>query len=301
VKKLLIASVFIIGFLGCGENAAKVTPNAKLSAKEQVLKRYNESYLTSETNSVQFNDDENLCTAGSLSESVQNKVLARINYYRTEVGLPSVTFDALLNAKAMEGALMIKANKQLSHTPPSTWKCYSAYGYEGCNKGNIYLGRHTSYAIDGYIQDPGSGNKAVGHRRWILYSRGNILGHGSTDNSSVLYVIGNTLPVPDDMPEFTSWPPKGYAIGRLIHPRWSISIPNANFDNALVTMTGPSDEIISLVQNDVYNGYGDNTLVWEPNGIENTIDGNEYSVTVSNIFVDGVAKSFDYKVTVVIP
>jgi uncharacterized protein YkwD len=299
MKKIIFAALFMAVFSGCKEDDTNVNPN--LSAKEQVLKRYNESYLNSETNSVQFNDDENSCTVGSLSESVQNKVLARINYYRTEVGLPSVTFDAVLNAKAMEGALMIKSNNQLSHTPPTTWKCYSADGYESCNKGNIYLGRNTSNAIDGYIQDPGSGNKAVGHRRWILYSRGNKLGHGSTNKSSVLYVIGNTVPVPEDMPEFTSWPPKGYAIGRLIHPRWSISIPSANFDNAIVAMTGPIGESISLVQNDVYNGYGDNTLVWEPNGIANTIDGNEYSVSVSNVLVDGVAKSFDYKVTVVIP
>lgn len=281
----------------CKEDA----PIKALTPKEEAIKLYEEAFLASETN-ASFNEDVANCVPGTLDEETLRKVLLRVNYFRRANKLPDVEFRADLNAKCQAGALMLRANNALNHNPPTSWKCYTAEGAEACAKGNIYLGYHTSSSIDGFVMDPGANNTAVGHRRWILYSRGKTFGHGSTVGSSILYVIGNSLPTPPaNLPEFISWPPKGYVINSLVYPRWSISVPKADFSGSTVTMTGPAGAI-SLNLLPIKNGYGDNTLAWEPAVIDSK-NANDitYQVVVDNVLVDGATKKFEYQVILTNP
>lgn len=220
------------------------------------------------------------------------------------VGLNNdITFDATKNAKCQKAALIFMVNKKLSHEPPSSWKCYTAEGAEAAGKSNIYLGREGSAAITGYIEDPGANNYFVGHRRWILYSAAKVMGHGSTSNSDALWVIGGSQ-TPSSLPEFISWPPQNYIPAELIFDRWSFAIPSADFTNTQITMTYNNNSSIGLTivsNND--NGYGDNTIIWEPKNI-NTSSSEDitYNVKVKNVKLkDGSTKDYNYKVIIIQP
>ena len=110
-----------------------------------------------------------------------------------------------LNEKCQEAALMMHANSSLNHYPPIEWSCYSEDGYDAASHSNLAMGTHSSSSITAYIRDNGSGNYAVGHRRWILYSRASEFGTGSTSNYNALYVIASTVNAPENL-SFISYP-----------------------------------------------------------------------------------------------
>ena len=77
----------------------------------------------------------------------------RINYFRAMAGLPGdVVFDTTWNAQCQEAALMMIAEGNLSHSPPTGWACYSADGATAAGKSNLALGNHGPGAIDAYIR-----------------------------------------------------------------------------------------------------------------------------------------------------
>jgi hypothetical protein len=205
-----------------------------------------------------------------------------------------------LFAQEQETALMMTANNQLNHFPPTTWTCYTTLGAAGAASSNIALGFTGTDAITGFISDFGTGNEPVGHRRWILHSRKQKFSFGSTNNSMALYISAsdtNTI-----VPDFIAYPPKGYIAQPLVFSRWSFSIPSANFSSATVTMTGPGGTSIPVsIISSTDNGYGDNTLVWVPTGINLTSASDlTYTVTVSNIG-SASATTFTYDVVIFKP
>lgn len=313
MKKALITSyaIVILTFLfsilhfSCQKEDSEVNPSGDLNSnRDLVVKNYNEIYLATEVNDVNWTGNTSNCEAGSIPQSVQDKVLKRINYFRTLTGLNGdITFDATKNAKCQKAALMFLANNQLSHTPPSSWTCYTNEGAEAAKSSNIYLGREGTAAISGYIEDPGANNYFVGHRRWILYSAAKVMGHGSTSNSDALWVTGGSQ-TPTSLPEFIAWPPQNYIPAKLVFPRWSFAIPSADFTNTQISMTDKNDNSIGLtVVANNKNGYGDNTIVWEPENI-NTSSSEDitYNVKVKNVKLkDGSTKDYSYKVIIIQP
>ena len=130
------------------------------------------------------------------------------------------------------------------------------------------------------MQDAGTNNVRVGHRLWILFPPATQFSYGSTDISMSLGVIGMRLGN-TKIPPFIAYPPKGFIPQTLAFPRWSFSIPAADFTNASVTMTGPNGSIASPV---ISKSEGDNTIVWEPVGIERNSNSDiSYTVTISGI------------------
>src|SRR2546422_1013014 len=123
------------------------------------------------------------------------------------VGLnDNCTLDASKFQQEQETALMMKANFSLSHNPPASWTCYTSEGATGASGSNLALGAHSSSAVTAFMQDDGSGNEPVGHRRWILRSSSTSFSYGTTDISMALYVfgaVGNTK-----IPAFIAYPPK---------------------------------------------------------------------------------------------
>jgi type II secretory pathway pseudopilin PulG len=71
---------------------------------------------------------------------------------------------------------------------------------------------------------------------------------------------------PANREEFVAWPPPGYVPFQVVFPRWSFSHPSADFSQASVTMT-QDQQNIALSLETVMNGYGENTIVWVPNGM----------------------------------
>ena len=51
----------------------------------------------------------------------------------------------------------------------------------------------------------------------------------------------------------------------------------------------------------IANGYGDNTLVWEPQGVTAGTTDTVYHVQVSNVIVGSAAKNYSYDVIIIKP
>ena len=235
----------------------------------------------------------------------------RINYFRAMAGVPAnVSFSDEYNQKAQKAALMMSVNRDLDHTPPPTWKCYSAEGAEGAGNSNLALYAYSWNAIDLYIKDPGSGNHFVGHRRWIFYPQTQVMGTGDIPfangypAANALWVFDANIwgPRPETREEFVAWPTPGYVPYQVVYPRWSFSYAGADFSSATVSMSSGGAPI-SLAVQPLVNGYGENTLVWEPDeslGIQPTSD-KTITIQVNNVKISGQPRNFEYQVIVFDP
>lgn len=270
--------------------------------KAKAIREYNSSYLGSTVINSGWTGSVSGCKPGSTSAEANEKTLMRVNYFRALVGLPPVSFDSSTNVYTQNAALMMKANNTLSHNPPTTWTCYTNEGAVGAAKSNLAT-IHSSAAVTGYIHDDGAHNFSVGHRRWIFYSKLQTIGSGNTDTTNALWVIGNFLSsYPSNLPQFIAYPPKGYIPRQLVFPRWSFSIPDANFSNANISMTGPDGKSIALTKENYAVGCGDNTIVWVPSGINTqSKEDQKYTVNISNVIVKGENKSYNYEVIIMDP
>lgn len=311
-KKKDNSSILALAALGNNSNASSSigsTNNTGSTSrtKQQVLEDYNTYYLGSNvaSSNLGWTGSTSGCNAGTVSSDADSKVAMRINYFRRQTGLPDlITIDSSVQSKAQEAALIMLANNTLTHTPASTMTCYTTGGAEAAGKSNIAFGTHSSGSVTAYIQDSGSNNAAVGHRRWLLFSKLDKVGHGSTTSTNAIWVIGyskgNTL----TLPEFVTWPPKGYVPSSLVFSRWSFSIPNqsANFSNATITMTSSSGANITLTREPISNGYGDNTVVWIPSGISTTITTDvTYRVNITGVTIGTTTQNYTYDVTLFKP
>lgn len=256
------------------------------------------------------------CNAGDTSADFKASVLRSINWFRAMAGVPAaVEFDPVYNAKAQQAALLMSANRQLSHYPPASWTCYNAVGGDAAGKSNLAFSRIGSQALyDAYMDDSGAGNYQVGHRRWLLYPQtrlmgtGDIVGSGTNYSANAIWVVDSNVsaarPVVRD--EFVAWPTKGYTPYKVVYPRWSFSYPKADFSNAKVSMTENGVPITSRMEA-VANGPGENTLVWMPgNAVDSTpwakpATDTVYQVTVSNVAIGGQTRSFSYQVIIFDP
>jgi hypothetical protein len=255
---------------------------------------------------------------GTVSPEWQDATLNRINYFRQMAGVPAdVVFDPVLSAKCQKSAFMMSANNKYSHTPPSNWLYWSQDAYDAAHSGNLALGSTGIDSIKGYISDFGSNNKAIGHRRWILYPGTSVMGNGDVPGtdpstrpaSNVLWVIPQAWgDRPATRDEFVAWPPRGYVPSDIVYSRWSFSYPDADFSNTIVSMSS-NGQAIPLAIDSRQNGFGDNTIVWIPNGMSTSrfttwptpTSDQPVTVTLQNVGVNGTPRSFSYTVVIFDP
>lgn len=262
-------------------------------------------YLASEGVPSGFSGNYAACAAGDVSAAYRDAGLRRLAYFRAMAGLPSdVALRADWNAKCQDAALMMTANRQLSHSPPASWTCYTAGGAEAAGKSNLAGGYATlPAAVTGWILD--GGVPSAGHRRWILYPPQQTMGVGATFGNSYpaydLWVIGGAGARPP-APEWVAWPPAGYVPYQTAGALWSFSYPGADFSAAAVALT--RDGVAAPVRLEtVANGYGDNTLCWtvlDHTGSKPARDV-RYHVALSNVRVGGAPRTFAYDVVVFDP
>jgi hypothetical protein len=281
--------------------------------REQVRLFYNSVFASSAGVASGWSGNVAACNAGTTSAEYKSAILRRINWFRALAGVPaSVQFDASFSAQAQQAALMMAANQQLSHSPPSNWLCYTSAGGQAAGKSDLTIGRSGPDAIgESYMRDEGANNAEAGHRRWLLYPQTQFMGTGDVDGSlpvNALWVqdanvFGARPAVRDD---FVAWPTKGYTPYTLVYARWSFSYPGADFSTASVTMSENGVSIATRKETAV-NGYGEPTLVWFPGSY---VDGMSwarpaadtvYQVTISNVKVAGVTRNFTYTATVFDP
>jgi len=235
------------------------------------------------------------CDAGRASTAFHSATLGSINWFRQMAGLETIVADAAASARAQEAALMMHAQNSLSHSPGSTWACFSSAGAESAGRANLTLGVIGSRGVAGQIEDPGASNVALGHRRWLLYPSLSEVGLGSTSRAGVVEVIGD-FANSQGASAWVSWPPAGYVPHDVIFERWSISREGADFSQARVTMSQNGQSVsVSLLP--VANGFGLPTLGWEVPNLPVTTADVDYRVNISNVLLNGQAHNFSYTVT----
>ncbi len=280
--------------------------------RRDVLAYYQTVYRASEgyAERIDWTGDVAAGIPGTTSAIFKEDVRRRINFYRALVGLPAdIVFDATKSAKDQEAALMFAANDDIDHTPPTTWTHYTANGAEAAVASNIAIGVYGPGSVDAYIRDNGANNTVVGHRRWLHYSRAQIMGTGDVpfgpdhNATNAIWVIGNFKSAPSPAP-FIAWPNPGYSPIDLTPARWSLSYPGANFASATVTMSQGGTPVSVTIISATTTGVGDNSIVWEPQGLPapGTLSADRpYSITVSGIGGAGVPASHTYSVTLFDP
>jgi hypothetical protein len=259
-------------------------------------------------------------TAGTTSDAYKAAVQLRINYFRAMAGIPAgISMDSVESGEDQDAALMMAANNQLSHMPPSSWLLYTSDGATAAGNSNLALGNVGPDAIAfGYIEDYGTNNTALGHRRWILYPQTQVMATGdipatngfSAANATWVFDSNLNSARPAVRDSFIAWPPPGYVPYQVVFPRWSLSYPSADFSAATVTMTSGGASVPVKLEALDNPAYGENTIAWDYNGLDGgTVDSSApqpasdltYQVAVDNVMVSGVAQNFAYAVTVFDP
>jgi uncharacterized protein YkwD len=273
---------------------------------------YDNTFAAPASVAPQWNGDVATGNAGSLGAAYLNAIVARINAYRWMAGLPGgVTADnPTENANAQQAALMMSANGQLSHEPPSSWIDYTPAGADGAGHSDLALGAAGTSAIDLYMTDPGDNNTAVGHRRWLLDPSTQTMGVGDIPvpfsfqqpnapmAANAIYVV-QPQPTPEPYVETVAWPPAGYVPAPLIPQRWSLQTNlNADFSQAgvSVTVNGVAQQVQILSTNGAVGG---EAIVWDMPSAPAPAAGQQtvYAVHIDNVLVNGQAQSFSYTTT----
>ncbi len=271
---------------------------------------FQEHYRASEGVAISWNGGYSQCKAGSTAVEYREAVVHRINYFRAMAGVPAnVVLDETMNAAAQKAALMMAANGKVSHSPDQEWYCYSEEGDRAAGSSNLYAGVWGPRAIDGYIDDPGELNYHVPHRRWLLYPRTRVMGTGDVPGRSgflganALLVWGPRSRIrPQTRDGFVAWPPPGYVPYQVVYPRWSFSYEGADFRQASIAMSR-GEEGIYLSVMPLAEGYGENTVVWQPEipvGVAPQRD-QWYTVSIYDVEIGGVSHDFAYTVIVFDP
>ena len=264
------------------------------------------------------------CQPGQLTSAATAAMLANLNGIRALHRLPPVTYSVADEAGAQASALLQAANDSLSHTPPTSWKCYTSLGATVSGQSNLYggfgggLGFMSDDAIlAGWMTETNNVvANSVGHRRWLLHpflgavSYGRVVGASPTatrGDGAALKVFGvaGAGVANGALPAFVAYPYEDYP-ARYFDTRALLSFtviassnPNSSansqvsFVNATVTVRQRGGAQMS-VSNVAYDnvGYGlANNLQWAVAGLQ---AGTIYDVPISNVRVNGAPQTYPY-------
>lgn len=286
-------------------------------SREEVRGFYNAIYPTSDNVPQDSTADVSGCTPGHNSNAFQQAELRRINWFRAMAGMPAAIYlNPIDDGGSQEMAVLESANNVLDHNPTNTYDCYNTFAamYAG---GDQSLGADGAEATRNFIWDFGAKNNEVGHRRWILYPPEIVMGVGDVPgvsghaaaNLTFVFDPASFGARPATRQPYVAWPPEGFAPYQVVFPYWSFGLSNADLSAATITMTSNGIPVTTAIQ-PYQTGFGENTLVWVPMGLDATTEGTTfpfsgtdtvYSVTVGNIKYNGATISYSYNVTVFDP
>jgi Cysteine-rich secretory protein family len=238
------------------------------------------------------------CEAGEVTDGGREHAIKLINMYRFIAGLPPVMHEPGRDLRAQLCALMMDANDQLSHAPPSSWTCYTPNGAMGAGQSNIASAPGVQ-AVDMYMNDFGN-DTTIGHRRWLLSNSLGPIGLGSTSSASCALVIGGNGHAGKP---WLAWPPPGpvpfeaFHVGgfgrSLDESGWSLQSDSLDLDSAQVSVSdgGQSLPVTTTV---LGQGFGSSRAIRFVTSGWSTQAGHTYHVRVS-----GVSMPIEYDVEVV--
>lgn len=228
------------------------------------------------------------CDPGELSEVAVEDTLRRINMYRRLSGLPPVTEDVAQRDQDQACAVLMNVKGALSHTPPTTWDCWSQKGYDGANSSNLALGYLTpGNAIDGLMAD--TGVPSQGHRRWLLgYFLGKV-GIGFAGRATCIGVFDDSSSTDR---AWTAYPPAGPAPADMVKAdgngpvAWSFH-PADGIEGAEVTMQRlPGGDEITVTSWIPDPGWKiPDAIAWQPPAVR---AGESYRITITRPAKDPV-------------
>ncbi|HYB98871.1 MAG TPA: CAP domain-containing protein [Candidatus Limnocylindrales bacterium] len=262
--------------------------------------------------------DVGQCMSGAPSQLFLDRTMSRVNYFRAQAGIAAdVQGDAALDAQCQQAALVMARQGQTSHYPADDFPgnpCLSDAADTAAAKSNLLLDSIGPPAIDRLMKDPGVSNRYVGHRRWLLYPRQQVMGNGAIPAAGAYraahcnHVIGGFKP--SQPTQAVPWPNEGFVPWQVVPndgddpPRWSFSYAGAGFASATVSVEklGADGGMMAVTREQVGNGYGDNTLVWKIDGVPASAPEQDttYRVTIGGVTGAGQS-SFVYDVTVIDP
>ena len=259
---------------------------------------------------MQFSGSISGCQAGSTSAAWKDAVVRAVNSFRVMAGLPgTVKVNLTHSAMNQQAALMMDANGSLSHSPPTSWKCFSTDGATAAGSSNLALGNNGASAVHAYMSD--SGTASLGHRRWLLLPQLGEVGTGDTPRANAMWVFGGTIGVPASATlNGVAWPPRGFVpwTNKVAVPTdpWSFTLAGADFSAASVSVSNDKGQLLTLANvGQLANGYGDNTISWriptDASLWSRAPADTKFTVQLSNVKVAGQAKSFQYSVTFFTP
>ncbi len=220
------------------------------------------------------------CKEGQLNNLGINIILKHLNLNRYLVGLTDTcSIDPISSINCQKAAMMMEANNQLSHSPDKNWKCFSKENYAIANSSNLSLGHSFYDAIAGQINDAGSGNFQVGHRRWILNPNNNLFGIGATKNAFVLKVFGFNNTNYKSVKKEICYPSKDFFPVELIPERWSFSKENVDFNKGYSVTVLENNKKLKVSLEKIVNGFALPTIVFIPQ--TNLKKGNIYKIKIS--------------------
>ena len=319
IAATLLASVTVAVPLAAP--AAAADPWIDTSDRDAVLASWQTEFGRTEP-AMGFTGNVDTCTPGTTSQAYRDSVLQRVNWYRRMAGLGTVTENATFTQHNQQAAMMMAAERSLSHSPGTGWACYTADGATAAGKSNLALGLSGIEAIDAYMQDFGSSNTKVGHRRTILYPQVQEMGTGdvpfgpSTWPTNTLYVFDSNLwdtrPDVREDRDFVAWPPSGYVPAEAVWGRWSFSLARADFSSAAVSVTGPDGPVSVQIIERIQSGgliAPEASIVFAVDGDTNSTvfdtptNGDEcYAVAVSGVTMAGSPlDTFEYSTCLIDP
>jgi len=222
------------------------------------------------------------CDPGSLPEATRSGAVRYTNAFRWLAGLAPVREDVAQAAAAQACAVLIERNGELSHTPPNTWACWSALGYEGTSRSNITGLRGfpmtVRHAISGWIDDSRDLSRTLGHRRWMLHPTLGTVGYGQASGYACLHILGaNTNP---RSRAWVAWPNAGPTPMAAMTRIWSLSSGSLGLGartRVEVSRDGAALPVTAQLRS---GNYGDPTVSWD---MPEVAAGASYAVRVSGL------------------
>jgi uncharacterized protein with LGFP repeats len=295
---------------GIGVPAQATTPvsgNAiNTYSRAAVAAAYANQWLPTTTSPINWTGDAATCQAGTESADSLAKGTQAINFYRGLAGLDSISLTSSQNTMAQTTALMMEANGVISHTPDSSWKCYTALGAQGASTSNLFGGAgafsigSAGTPIKAYMDDTGATNGPVGHRRWVLNPSTVTMGMGTTKGFNALNIAGAPTDTARTSPTMIGFPGAGYFPQQLEpNGKWSVSSDQGvDFSAATVSVKDANGTALGVIPLSTTEGYGPNTISFQVQGLAYASGTSEadYKVTVDNMTKNNLPFSYTYTV-----
>ena len=271
------------------------------SSRASVRKAYLDVYKPAITVPVNWNGSTASCVAGTPSAAALEAADTTWNFYRALAGSGSITLTSSLNDRAQGVTLITEANGTLNHYPSPSSRCYTQQAGADSAQASLARGSRTVGGhLAAFVDDFGSGNGAVLHRRQLLAPAVAHGGVGGTSNASST-LLGNT--VSGDVDTLVAWPSAGYFPQPLLPTsnRWSVQssgLSGWDLSGATVTISEPGGRAATSQVT-----HTDSTaVVFTPTLPGSTATEPTYTVTIGNIISpNGATTSYRYPLTLFDP